>query len=158
MSLQRLSQQVLWAVLITLLLAGCGAPAATPTPVPPTPAIVVTFDGKECTVSGPAELPTGEYLIAYKNRSGQALPLYVERLRDGHTFQDLLDLQSEPGALFPEPEFITTVRKKEYEQVAEGEMVYTYSFDKEAEHYIVLWRGEQLWLCAPFQVTEAPSG
>jgi hypothetical protein len=112
MSLQRHLQQVMWVVLIALLFAGCGAPAATPTPVPQTPTFVVTFDGKECTVSGPAELLTGEYLIAYKNRSRRAIGLWVERLRDDHTFQDLLDLQSEPGALFPEQEFVTTVHNR----------------------------------------------
>ena len=35
MNRQKLSQQVMWAILITLLLVGCGAPAATPTPIPP---------------------------------------------------------------------------------------------------------------------------
>jgi hypothetical protein len=36
MSRQKLSQQVMGTILITLLLVGCGAPAATPTPTPPT--------------------------------------------------------------------------------------------------------------------------
>ena len=36
MNRQKLSQQVMGAILITLLLVGCGAPAATPTPIPPT--------------------------------------------------------------------------------------------------------------------------
>lgn len=35
MSRQKLSQQVMGAMLITLLLVGCGAPAATSTPIPP---------------------------------------------------------------------------------------------------------------------------
>jgi len=36
MNRQKLSQQVMGAMLTTLLLVGCGAPAATPTPIPPT--------------------------------------------------------------------------------------------------------------------------
>jgi polyhydroxybutyrate depolymerase len=36
MNRQKLSQQVMGAILITLLLVGCGAPAATPIPIPPT--------------------------------------------------------------------------------------------------------------------------
>ena len=36
MNRQKLSQQVMGTMLITLLLVGCGAPAATPTPIPPT--------------------------------------------------------------------------------------------------------------------------
>jgi len=36
MNRQKLSQQVMGAILTTLLLVGCGAPVATPTPIPPT--------------------------------------------------------------------------------------------------------------------------
>ena len=36
MNRQKLSQQVMGAMLTTLLLVGCGAPVATPTPIPPT--------------------------------------------------------------------------------------------------------------------------
>lgn len=42
MNRQELSQQVMFAVLVMLLLVGCGAPAATPSPVPPTAAATVT--------------------------------------------------------------------------------------------------------------------
>jgi hypothetical protein len=43
MSRQKLTQQVMGAMLITLLLVGCGAPATTPTPVSPTATPTQTF-------------------------------------------------------------------------------------------------------------------
>ena len=62
MNRKKLSQQVMWAILIILLLVGCGAPAATPAPIQPTETSTTTseplpetvaefevaFDGNEC--------------------------------------------------------------------------------------------------------------
>ena len=112
----------MWTILITLLLVGYGAPAATPTPIPqtatPTPpsgplpgfvaeGIEVTFDGIECTVSGPTELPIGEHSFVLKDLSGQNQVLYVSYLLDGKTFQDFLDEQpNEPDVYLPKPSWV----------------------------------------------------
>ena len=42
MSYQNLLQKIVGVTLVTLFLSGCGAPVATPTPVPPTAAATVT--------------------------------------------------------------------------------------------------------------------
>ena len=164
MSRQKLSQQVMWAILVTLLLVGCGAPAATPTPIPPTatltpvPPIEVTFDGTECTVSGPTELPTGDHKFVLKDLSEQNQVLYVSLLLDGKTYQDLLDLQSEPGEYYPKPSWVVHT-KGGMRRNAKGEHVWTYSLDIEGEHAIYLGSAfpHSLWFCAPLKVIEAPS-
>ena len=111
MNRQMLIQQVMWAILIMLLLVGCGAPAAAPTSEPsPEPVVVevgdVIFDGTECTVSGSTELPPGRYSFVLKDLSEEDVHLFVSRLTDGKTFQDLLDLQSEPGEYVPEQDWL----------------------------------------------------
>jgi hypothetical protein len=138
-----------------LLLAGCGAPAATPTPIPP---IEVIFDGNECTVSGPTELPTGDHSFVLKDLSGQNQVLYVSHLLDGKTYQDLLDLQSEPGEYVPKPSWVVRAARG-IRRNAKGERVYTFSLDKEGEHAIYIGSSHplSLWNCAPLWVTEAPS-
>jgi hypothetical protein len=59
---QKLSQQVVWAIVIMLLFVGCGAPAATPTPVPPTEAATTaSADGIWTTK---ADMPTGRWELS----------------------------------------------------------------------------------------------
>jgi hypothetical protein len=177
MNRQKLTQQVMWTILITLLVVGCGAPAATPTPIPPTgtptttseplpetvaEAIEVTYDGNECTVSGPTELPIGELSFVLKDLSEEMnVHLTVTRLLDGKTFQDLLDLQGEPGKFPPQrPSWIDTptlLGRTWNESI--GGVVYTYSLNKEGE-YVILVSGSSpisVWYCAPLWVIEAPS-
>lgn len=169
----------MWAILITLLLVGCGAPAATPTLIPPTatptpipptatptlgplPGSVfeVTFDGNECTVSGPTELPTGDHSFVWKDLSEENIDLWVARLLDDKTFQDLLDLQSEPGEYYPQPSWTVhpTQLGRAWNESIGGE-VYTFSLNIEGE-YVTLVGGYSplsLWFCAPLKVIEAPS-
>jgi len=151
--------------LTLIVLAGCGPSAQ---PIPPTPTstslptptpIVVTFDGNECTVSGPTELPTGEHSFLVKDLSGQGQYLYVSRLLDGKTFQDLLDLQSEPGEYVPKPSWVIWQGRRPTERIAEGEHLYTFVLNKEGEHSIELYVSSprSLWFCAPLKVIEAPS-
>jgi hypothetical protein len=156
MNAQKLSQLVMWGFLITLLLAACGAPAAAPTSE-----IVVTFDGVDCTVSGPTELPVGEHPFVLKDLSERKVKLYVTRLTDGHTFQDWLDMQSEPGEYFDRPYWVVGIRKigTEWNESKGGE-VFTYYLDKEGDYSIsigTIWDSLGSWFCAPLKVVEAPS-
>jgi hypothetical protein len=65
MNRQKLSQQVMGALLITLLLVGCGASIATPIPPTDTPeptsceevegnCFMIFFDGENCMYMGPS--------------------------------------------------------------------------------------------------------
>jgi len=180
MSRQKLSQQVMWVILITLLLAGCYAPVAEPTPIPPTltpnptptsepspesvpEGIVVTFDGNVCTVSGPTELPAGDQPFVLNDLSEMNVDLWVSRLNDGKTLQDLLDEQSEPGVWWPKPSWVEYSRHtggpwKNANGVGE---IWTYFVEKEGDYFVYVGKDtaqtKSLWVCAPLKVIEAPS-
>jgi hypothetical protein len=164
MNEQRLSQQVMWAILIMLLLVGCGTPAATPTsgPLPRDVAegIEVTFDGNECIVSGPTELSIGEHSFVLKDLSEQNAYLLVSLLHDGKTFQDWLDEQSEPG-VFARPSWVEFPSQLGAPKKTNGGEVWTYILRKEGEHFISVGEdlpdSKRLWFCSPLEVIEAPS-
>jgi hypothetical protein len=170
MNVQKLSQHVMSAILIMFLLVGCGVPAATPTPTSePSPELVVevgdvTFDGTECTVSGSTELPPGRYSFVLKNLSEEDASLLIFRLPDGKAFQDLLDLQSEPGEWVSKPDWaIDAVETGVAWYKEDGGEVHTYMFINEGEYALVIWRMPAeatqpgIWFCAPFWVKEDAS-
>jgi hypothetical protein len=115
---------------------------------------VVTFNGEECSVLGPTEVPTGDYNFVLKNLSDYNLRMGVVRLIDGKTFQDVVDFQGEPGRYTP---FVPFISFPFY--YTSDHKVYTYSLDKAGEHYIGVQDSKKthLWLCAPFQVIESRS-
>lgn len=184
---KKLSQQVIWAILITLLLVGCGAPAATPipptaipSPIPPTATptptseplpgsvpeeIEVTFDGNECTVSGPTELPIGEHSFILNDLSEMNAELWVLRLRDGKTFQYLLDEQGErggPGVWWPKPSWVVHARHTGGPlKNANGGEVWTYLADIEGDYVIMVGEytpaSKRIWFCPPLKVIETLS-
>lgn len=132
----------------------------TQTSIPPTPSlhqpIEVTFDGNECTVSGPTEVPMGNYPFIWNDLSEQQnTDFWVSRLLDGKTFQDALDLQSEPGEYYPKPSWIVHVPAY-YSFKAE---VWIVVLENVGEHavYVGGYKPNSLWFCAPIQVIEAPS-
>jgi len=166
---QKPSQRtVMWSILIMLLLVGCGAPAATPASEPPPEPVVevgdVAFDGTECTVSGSTELPLGRYSFVLKNLSEEDVRLLIFRLPDGKTFQDLLDLQSEPGEWVSKPDWAIDAVETGVAWYKEdcGE-VHSYMLINEGEYAVVIWRRPAettqpgIWFCAPFWVKEDSS-
>ena len=184
MSRQKLSQQVIWAILITFLLVGCGAPAATPipptaipSPIPPTATptptsepvpgsvpeeIEVTFDGNECTVSGPTELPMGDHSFVLNDLSEMNAELWVLRLLDGKTFQDLLDERGEPGMWWPQPGWVGYARHAGGPlKNANGGEVWTYLVDIEGDYVIMVGEytpaSKRIWFCPPLKVIETLS-
>ena len=167
MNRQKLSQQVMWTSLITLLLGatGCGAPAATPkptsTPIPETVAeFEVTYDGNECTVSGPSESLTGRHLFFLNDLSDKEVYLWVGRLLEGKTVQDLLDEQGEPGMWWPKPSWFFYTDGSSWIN-ENGRKVWKYMLNEEGEHVIYvgvyLPDTKNLWFCAQTFVIEAPS-
>ena len=177
MSRQKLSQQVMWTILITLLFVGCGAPAATPTPIPPTATptptseplpgsvaegIEVTFDGNDCTVTGPTELPAGEHTFIFIDQSDMRGELSLVYLEDGKTFQDLLDEQIGPGVWSPKQSWVIYDTRVSIEfQESNGRRVdsSTWKLDKVGEHTIICYVStpQMIWVAAPFMVVETPS-
>jgi hypothetical protein len=185
MNLHKFSQQVMGAMLVGLLLVGCGAPAATPTPIPPTdtptlvppadtptptsdplPEIIaefeVTFDGNGCTVTGPTELPAGEHTFVFIDRSDiMRGELWLVNLDDGKTFQDHLDGQSEPGEWYQKPSWAHYdfgFTKSEYLEDRRVDTS-TWKLDKVGEHtsYCYVNSPPKLWVAAPIIVVEALS-
>jgi len=135
---QKLLQRVIWGFLITLLLVGCSVPAAKPIPETVDEPIKITFDGKECTSSGPTELPTGEHSFVYKNLSEDYLSFKVGRFLEGKTYQDLLELQSEPGEY--NPRVFWTAHPRVLGRTwneSTGEETFTFALNKEGVHSII---------------------
>jgi hypothetical protein len=152
---QKLSQQLTWAILITLVMVGCSTPADAPAPD-----IEVIFDGNECIVSGPTKVTTGKLVIALKDLSGEIDDLQALRLLDGHTHQDLLDLQNEPGENNKEhvPKRQSLRIGKSWNDSIGGE-VYPFYLYAEGEYSISIasFNLKRAWYCAPLKVIEAPS-
>lgn len=157
--------------MIAFFLAGCGALAVTPTPVPSPESAVevgeVIFDDIECTVSVPTELSPGRYSFVLRDLSEDGVNIFVSRHAGGTTFQDVLDLQGEPGGYIPEPVwdelFTEVVEPGSAQHKPDGGEVHTYILTEEGEHVVGVWSWEtadnpaRFWFCAPFWVKQAPS-
>ncbi|UCF60138.1 MAG: hypothetical protein JSV37_10250 [Anaerolineaceae bacterium] len=142
-----------------------GPPTTTslpPTEVsgPPTPTLVaepilfgeVTFDGRECTVEGPEEVPRGVYYFILNDESDKNLQLWVNQIFEGKTFEDLLAWQDEPGVYVPPPTWIEHPRS-----TYSFEVERTVHFFDQAGNYAILVGGynpSSLWFCEPFRVVE----
>ncbi len=112
----------------------------------------VTFDeNHNCIISGPAKVQTGDYLISLTDQSELKIDLAVTHLIDGHTYEDLLNLQNAPGEPFikvywmSHPRYFTIDHK-----------VWTYSLDEAGQHVILILKHtfEGIWICDPFQVVD----
>ena len=71
--------------------------ASTTTTVAMSAAVVgVSFDGETCDVDTES-VPAGDHAFVVTNDSDETVHLYVSILGDGHTFDELLELQEEVG-------------------------------------------------------------
>ena len=177
----------LFQLIVLLTLAACTStqPAPTSTPISPTntsppptdtslpptdtslpptqlpPQFEVTFDGKGCISTVPAELPVGKISIIYKDLTENNIDLWVGSFVEGRTYQDLLDSQSEPGEYIPDRGWTSDSPKFEQKwNDSLGGEVYVFYLHKEGEHYIVAGRYPpqgSFWFCAPLTVVEPPS-
>ena len=134
-------------------------PTATvePTAEPPFEGIVVTFNGRGCTASGPTDLQAGDYQFMVENLTREAVALRIDHNLCGQTFQELVEMQGGPGRDFLHERFLfyasqaerTTVRNQ-----STGEFVYTYSLHEVGEYTVSLGNSNGFWLCAPLEVRE----
>jgi hypothetical protein len=102
----------------------------------------------------------GEHSFVLIDLSEQNQEMYIARYLGGKTFQDLLELQSEPGEYFAKPSWAVHPRQlgRPLDDSIGGK-VYTFLFDVEGEYGIALGRNKplSLWACGPLRVIEAPS-
>jgi hypothetical protein len=142
-------------VLIILILSGCGSDS-------PKTDFEVTFDGKTCTVSGPTELPVGEVTTKFIDLSDLGGELWLVYLKEGKTFQDHLDLQSEPGEWYPKPPWVSYDSRVTGEsQESKGKRVdtETWKLDRVGEHTFLCYvpSPSMLWFAAPLMIVETPT-
>lgn len=121
--------------------------------------IEVTFNGNGCAVSGLTDLPPGDHSFLFKDMTEEEMVLYVYRIVDGHTFQDMVDAQSEPGDLTPYPDWVRQqpLVDQTWDEALGGE-VHTFGLEKEGTYAILLLSRKNLWTCAPLQIIGEPSG
>jgi hypothetical protein len=112
----------------------------------------VTFDGTECTVEGPEEVSRGVYYFILNDESDKNLQLWINRILEGKTFEDLLNWQPEPGVYVPPPTWIEHPSST-YSFEAER----TVHFLDQVGNYATLVGGynpSSLWFCEPFRVVD----
>lgn len=94
-------KQISILIVILILISACGQ-SATPQPVLDDEFVArvrqegleVTFDGETCTDLGQVVLPEGEYTLTFVDEPHKGTAdLHVSQLVNGHTFQELVDLQ-----------------------------------------------------------------
>ncbi len=140
--------------------------AATPAPsaeVSDTEAVVftVTQAADGCTLTGPDSVRAGEtYFVVLENTTEEFLDLYVSLLADGHTYEEMVELQPAPGVYFPKPSWVEYAN---YERAAANEFDETadlasdasgWAFSSEPGPHAVytgINRTDSLWLCGTFE-------
>lgn len=124
--------------------------------------IDVTFDGSECIVAGPSEVPPGDYSFLFTDVSDLGAVLFARNLVDGHTFQDALDQQKEaggPGSYWPRPSWAASVMldfDSPEIDLADNQQLLAISVEP-GNHLVALYTTmgpELIWLCAPLDVVE----
>ncbi len=147
-------------VILLLLVTACGtSDRAVEQAV--TEGIEVTFYGDSCDVSAPEILPVGEYSFILKNLGKTSATLYVSRITEGHTYQDLLDPQESPGDYYPKPDWVIYARKIGHGENSVGEIIYDVTLEAGLHAIYVSNRLPTsewgLWFCVPLMVEEPPS-
>jgi hypothetical protein len=150
-------------------LVACGAPDPTATATPVRTMIdaktvdeeyVINFDGTQCILSGPPTVPVGDYRIVLNNLTGERMGFAVGHIRDGHTYQDLLDMQGKPGApMFSEPDWVSWPIVTQKSDATNERHVSTFSLEWEGEYFSVVGdtRHTSTWFCGSIVVAEGPS-
>ncbi len=157
-----------------LCLASCSslAPTVGATPQPPPlarhdvvstlvaigPMIEVSFDGTECTVRGPSEVPVGTQVFKFINSTGHIAIPWVARNYPGKTWQDALDEIGTPGSEVSETwDWIAILGPDRYISESPSISYRQYDLTIEAEYQIVVeFPTDHLWPCGPFHVVATP--
>lgn len=178
MVLSRTKLFLAWLIIFLLALSGCSGQAAqepTPTNLPPRPTVTeipptptsippteipiifqLSFDGEECTLSGPAEVQPGEMSIRLVDLTDNDNGIWTGLITDGHTYQDLLDMQSEPGDYFRKPDWVVYPTKTGAQKDSEGSRISTFNFTEAGEYNVNVGKSlpASLWFCGHFFVVD----
>ncbi len=118
----------------------------------------VTFDGEACTTEGPTVVPTDTHSFVLKDLTGEGLAdVRTMAIAEGHTYEDLLDLQSEPGEYVPLPEWaewpLTTFEPGDRE-LGDNDLGKRLILEP-GVHGIVVGTGKGIWFCGRLTVTDS---
>ena len=139
------------------------APTTTTTTVAMSTAVIgVSFDGETCDVDTES-VPAGTHAFVVTNDSDQAVHLYVSSLIDGHTFDELLELQEEVGGspnYYPKPDWVVYEdvssdpdARPEIELSDDQVMQVRPLTEGTDAVYLGTSVPTRLWFCAPLSVT-----
>jgi len=125
--------------------------------------ITVTFQGDACEIDGPDVLLVGEYHFILNDISQISnADLFVSKLTDGHTYQDLIDPQTTPGEYYPKPYWVVYATKETMVDSTTGQR--SYDIKLESGEYAIYVYGltesaeKWLWFCLPITVLDKPNG
>jgi hypothetical protein len=118
---------------------------------------VLTFDGATCTYEGPEEISSGDMKITLKNSSEYEADIWIVKLDEGRTWQDILDYVGTPVSDVPPPPRVKNGATKQ--GIPNEPNAFNYSVD-EGSSAIVLCRCNeilaptQIWPRTAFEVSE----
>lgn len=124
--------------------------------------IEVTFDGNECTFSGPTEVPPGDHAFVLTDVSDLGAVLFARRLVDPYTYQHVLNAQEKaggPGSYWPRPPWVrNAVLDDDPPEIdlAENQQLLATTL-RPANYSVALYTTtgpELIWLCAPLDVVK----
>ena len=129
-------------------------PPPTEEPLPPIEdlgPLTVTYDGNECTLSGPTQVSLGNFTVINDNQTETSYEIYIKYLSAGKTNQDFVALQDEPGTMFDVPDWAEMVR---YSFAGKDEMIFL--FESPGEHAVFLGGTDSyfMWICPPILLVE----
>jgi hypothetical protein len=131
-------------------------PTVTPWPTPQI-SIEVSWDGSECVVTGPSEVPVGYHEFIWSDQTDRSYAFAVRYLHEGYSYQDLLDVQGEPGKFFSRPSWVEEVESIDRWDEAVGAELHTYHLEHEGNYDIHFWNSEFLWVCGGLTAVEEPT-
>jgi len=164
MKRSKMIHQICWIIAISIILPGCSTLPFTPSSPEdskqPQPDFEVIFDGNDCIVTGPSELPAGEVTTHFTDKSELDAELWLVYIDEGKTFQDHLDLQEKPGDWYPKPSwdhYATRIYGHSEDINGARVDIETWNLDHVAEHIIFCYVSspQMIWFAHPLFIVEA---
>ena len=130
-----------------LALGACGGDSGT---------IDLAFSGSACAGDLPESVAPGSHEFVLENPTdATSLPVYVVRLTDGRSYEELAALQPAAGDYFVLPDWAEfSDRNFQDDEADEGRRRFGFELEP-GNHAVYLWasRPAAIWLCGPLAVT-----